>query len=66
MTDAAVTVIVGGDHTNPEAAGLVEATKEGLDECIRFFGPGRAVYDRSYAIAHYVSQKGYSIIKPLT
>lgn len=66
MTDAAITVIIGGDHTNPEAAGLVEATKEGLDECIRFFGPGRAVYDWSYAISHYMTQRGYNIIKPLT
>ncbi len=66
MTDAAISVIVGGEHTNPEAAGLLEATKNGLDECIRFFGAGRAVYDRSYAISHYVTQKGYSVIKPLT
>jgi len=66
MTDAAITVIIGGDHANPEAAWLVEATKDWLDECIRFFGPGRAVYDWSYAISHYVTQKWYKIIKPLT
>lgn len=66
MTDAAVTVIIGGEHTNPEAAWLVEATKEWLDECLRFFGPGRAVYDRAYAISHYITQKGYKVIKPLT
>ena len=66
MTDAAVTVIVGWEHTNQEAAGLVEATKDWLDECIPFFWPGRQVYDRSYGIAHYISQKGYNIIRPLT
>lgn len=66
MTDAAVTVIVGGEFNNQEGAGLLEATKEGLDECLRYIGPGRAVYDRSYAIAHYITQKGYNIIKPLT
>lgn len=66
MTDAAVTVIVGGEHTNQEWAWLLEVTKDGLDECLRFIWPGRAVYDWSYAIAHYVTQKEYTIIKPLT
>ena len=66
MTDAAVTVIVGGEHTNQKAAWLVETTKNWLNECVQFFGPGRAVYDRSYAISHYVTQKWYSVIKPLT
>lgn len=66
MTDAAISVVVGGEHTHQEAAGLVEATKDGLDECIRFLWPWRAVYDRSYAIAHYVTQKWFSVIKPLT
>lgn len=66
MTDAAVTVIVGGDHANPEAAALIEATKGGLDACMHFLSAGRPVYDRAYAISHYVTQQGFSIIKPLT
>lgn len=66
MTDAAITVIVGGDHANPEAAGLIEATKNGLDECMHFLAAGRTVYDWAYAISHYMTQKGYSVIKPLT
>lgn len=57
MTDAAITVIVGGEHANPEAAGLIEATKSGLDECMHFLSAGRTVYDWAYAISHYVTQK---------
>ena len=66
MTDAAVSVVVGGEHTNPEAAHLLQTTKEGLEECVKYLVPGRPVYDRAYAIAQYVKERGCSIIKPLT
>ena len=36
MTDAAVSVVVGGEHTNPEAAHLLETTREGLKHCVKY------------------------------
>ncbi len=66
MTDAAAAVVVGGEHTNQEAAHLLNITKTGLENCVEFIGPGRSVYDRSYAIAQYVSQNDCSIVKSFT
>ena len=62
-SDAARTYGVG--EISPEAAKLIEVTKQSFFEGIKMAKAGNHLYDISNAIDDYVSQFGYGIVKDL-
>ncbi len=66
IADAAICVIVGWDHTNPDAKKLVDTTKWALDLWLTFIAPWRSLYDFGFAVAQFVKQNDCTIIKQLT
>jgi methionyl aminopeptidase len=61
MGDAAVTIPVG--RVTPEAAKLVETTRECLDAAIRVVGPGVRVSAVSAAVQGLAESRGYGIVR---
>ncbi len=59
--DAAVTVPVG--KVSPEAAALLEATRESLHQGILQMVPGKRVGDIGFAVQSYVEARGYSVVR---
>lgn len=66
IADAAVTVVVGWDHTNPKAWELVSVTKQSLDNWIKHIQPGQSLFSLWNTIGETVRNGGFSIIKTLT
>lgn len=66
ISDAAFSIVIGGDQTNPQAAALIQATKGALDEGIKHIAPGLAIAHYSEAASKHMKSKGFSIIKSLT
>lgn len=66
IADAAITIIVGGEHTNPQAWELVETTKYALDQGIKHIVPGQSLFLLWQTIGQTVSDRWFSIIKTLT
>lgn len=66
IADSAISIVVWGDATNPEAAHLIEATKWSLDTWLQFIKPWKPIYDFGYAVQQYVKSKWCTIIKNLT
>lgn len=62
--DAAVTVSVG--KASPEAARLIEATRETLKAGIAAAREGATLGDVSAALQHYAESKGYSVVREYT
>jgi methionyl aminopeptidase len=61
--DSAYTYPVG--NVAPEVLALLKATKQALQEGIALAYPGKRIGDVSYAIQHYVEQRGYSVVREL-
>ncbi len=66
ISDSAVSVVVGGDEANPEAARLSKVTKQALDRGIDAIKPGKKFMAFSKQVYDYVSSEGFSVIKNLT
>jgi methionyl aminopeptidase len=62
--DAAVTVSVG--KASPEAARLIEATRDTLKAGIAAAREGATLGDVSAALQHYAESKGYSVVREYT
>jgi methionyl aminopeptidase len=65
ISDAAVSVVIGWDHTNPLAQDLSLITKQALDRGIVLLWPWVSVYDWGKQIEQYMSQHHYSVIHSL-
>jgi methionyl aminopeptidase len=65
ISDAAFSIVVGGDEKNPRAKKLHRATKDLLDKGINFFQPGKKLYDYGRFAKEFAKRKGISIIKNL-
>ena len=66
IADSAVSLVVGWNHTNTDAALLLETTKEALDIGLGFIKPWKPLYDYWYAVQQHVKSKWCTIIKNLT
>lgn len=66
IADAAISIIVGGSHTNPLAEKLVNVTKSWLDHCLHHLKPENTVHTYSSEIFNYITSRGCSVIKALT
>ncbi|PIE85513.1 type I methionyl aminopeptidase [Candidatus Gracilibacteria bacterium] len=65
-TDAAISIIIGGDHTNEVAARLIETSKKALYAGIEKAKDGNRVGDISSSIQQEVEGAGFKIIKELS
>ncbi|MBS9775115.1 type I methionyl aminopeptidase [Candidatus Gracilibacteria bacterium] len=65
-TDAAISMIVGGDDKNPEGAKMIEANKKALYAGIAQAKAGNRVGDISHAVETEVKKAGYYVVKELT
>ncbi|PZM84811.1 type I methionyl aminopeptidase [Candidatus Gracilibacteria bacterium] len=66
-TDAAFSVVIGGDEKNPKAARMIEANKKALYAGIKMAKAGNTTGDIGAAIQKVVEQEyGYKIVKELT
>ncbi|USN58539.1 MAG: M24 family metallopeptidase [Candidatus Peribacteria bacterium] len=65
-TDAAFSVIIGGDDKNPSGALLIEANKKALYAGIEQARAGNKVGDISAAIQHEIESAGFVVVRDLT
>ncbi|MDD2870667.1 MAG: type I methionyl aminopeptidase [Candidatus Gracilibacteria bacterium] len=65
-TDAAFSVIIGGDDKNPKGAKLIEANKKALYAGIAQARAGNKVGDISAAIGKEIVGAGFKVVKQLT
>ncbi len=66
IADAAISVIIGWNHTNPLAEKLLRVTKSWLDNCLHHLRAWDTIYPFSSAIFNFVTKSGCSVIKALT
>jgi len=66
ITDAAFTVIVGGDETNPERARFSNEVKKALTAGCAAAKTGNHVGDIGFAIQQSINKSGYNVIKDFT
>jgi len=66
ISDAAASLIVGGEQHNPRWAELVKTTKKALDEGLKQVKMGRLFWDFSTKVWEIVRNRGFSIVKNLT
>ncbi len=59
--DCAATYPCG--QVSPEAARLIEVTRQSFWEGIRLAQPGKRVFDISHAVQQYVEANGYSVVR---
>ncbi|MBF8267614.1 MAG: Methionine aminopeptidase [Dehalococcoidia bacterium] len=59
--DAAVTV--GAGRISPEAADLIEVTREALERGIQAARPGSRIGDISWAVQSFAEGRGYSVVR---
>ncbi|MCF7834578.1 type I methionyl aminopeptidase [Candidatus Gracilibacteria bacterium] len=66
ISDAAISVLIGGEMTNPNAWELIQATKNALDEGIKKIISGKKIYDYSRTVNDEIKKSGFKVIKKLT
>ncbi len=66
ISDAAISMVIWGDETNPQAAHLAKTTKGALDEGMKYVGPGKSLLGYGEAVYEYITTNNCSIIKNLT
>ncbi|MDD2907208.1 MAG: type I methionyl aminopeptidase [Candidatus Gracilibacteria bacterium] len=65
-TDAAFSIIVGGDDKNPIGAKIIEANKNALYAGIKAAKAGNTTGDIGYAIQNEIEKAGFKVVKDLT
>ena len=66
ISDAAISVVVGGEFANPEAFELMTTTKAALDAGIQQIKPNNRLFDYSSAVFQKIRQGGFSVLENLT
>lgn len=66
ITDAAFTVIVGGDETHPKRAKFSKAVKSALNAGCAAAKVGNKLGDIGFAVDQKIRQAGYTVIKDFT
>lgn len=66
IADAAISIVIGGDHTNPEAANLVTTTKNALDAWLETMLVGQTLEAYGQTVYDTMQSSGYEVIRHLT
>lgn len=66
LSDAAISIVIGWDETNPEAAHLKNTTKEALDAWVKTLWPWKPLYNYWYTVESIVKKNNCSIIGNVT
>lgn len=66
IADAAVSIVVWGRTTNPQATQLIMATKEALDLGIKTIVIGESIYPFGESVYNTLTQRGCAVIRQLT
>ena len=66
VTDAAISMIVGGEPHNFAGAQLIEATKNALDEWLKVVGAGAKMSHFGQIVNHTIKSAGFTVVKTLT
>lgn len=66
LSDAAFSMIVGWENTNPRGAQLIRTTKEALDLGLQTVIAGRSLINFGRTVYDHVSKKWFTIVKTLT
>jgi methionyl aminopeptidase len=66
VADAAITLVVGGDHTNPDGAHLIQVTKDALNAGLATLQPGSTLREFGETVYQHVRAHDCHIIKHLT
>ncbi|MCX6823384.1 MAG: type I methionyl aminopeptidase [candidate division SR1 bacterium] len=66
ISDAAITVVVGGELANPLGHKLAKETKKGLDIAVQQIGPGKKMFGYSHAVYQHIISSGFTVIEKLT
>ena len=66
IADSAVSVVIGGRATNPQATQLIMATKEALDAGIKTIVIGESMFPFSETVYNMLTQRGCAVIRQLT
>jgi len=66
ISDAAFSIVIGWDETNPEAAALIRATKWALDGGLKEVAAWKTTAWYSKVCYEHLEARGFSVIKTLT
>lgn len=66
ISDSAISIVVGGDFTNPLGAELVDTTKLALDLWLKELWPNKSIYNYAKTIFNTMEKNNFKIIKTLT
>jgi methionyl aminopeptidase len=66
IADAAISVVVGGRQTNPQADRLIVATKDSLDSALPYVLPGWSLYAFGEMVSTVIHNNWFQVIKNLT
>ncbi len=66
IADSAVSVVIGGRATNPQATQLIMATKEALDAGIKTIVIGESMFPFGETVYNMLTQRGCAVIRQLT
>ncbi|USN57567.1 MAG: M24 family metallopeptidase [Candidatus Peribacteria bacterium] len=66
IADAAISLVIGGDHTNPVGADLIHATKLALDRGIETLQFGQTPEAYGQVVYDTIQESGYEVIRHLT
>jgi len=66
ITDAAFTIIVGGDETNPKRAKFSQVVYEALQLGCAAAKTGNRIGDIGFAVQQHIKRNGYSVIQDFT
>lgn len=66
ISDAAISIVIGGESTNDTGAHLARTTKSALDKGVQKVWPGISLIDYAQAVFDEITDNGCSIIKNLT
>lgn len=65
-TDAAISIIIGWDETNPEWARMIEANKKALYAGIKVARAWNTIWDIGAAIQKEIEKAGFHVVRDLT
>jgi len=67
ISDAAFSIVVGGELANPAAHGLIVSTKNALDQSLKsHVVPNKMIYNFSRSVQQYIKADGFAVIQNLT
>ncbi|MEI6426019.1 MAG: type I methionyl aminopeptidase [Candidatus Absconditabacteria bacterium] len=66
ITDSAISIVIGGEYTNPLGQSLIKTTKAALDLAIQELQPGAPLINYGHTVSNRIHKDGFAIIEQLT